>query len=120
MKGGRQFGRHGLTRRRRSRWSHSTRDARQRRGFSLPRLASNRKCPASFERLKVMYKSANSLKTFLCLLTLVGVAASVRPHAGFGQGDDGPKLNCDDGPCDAGARGRKAFNDRKLNKLGGE
>jgi cytochrome c peroxidase len=66
-----------------------------------------------------MYKSANSLKTFLCLLTLVGVAASVRPHAGFGQGDDGPKLNCDDGPCDAVARGRKAFNDRKLNKLGG-
>src|SRR5689334_23299982 len=69
-----------------------------------------------------MYKPANSLKTFLCLLTLLGVAILVKPYAGFGQGPEGDgqsKLNCDDGPCDAVARGRKAFNDRKLNKLGG-
>src|SRR5437588_3982286 len=69
-----------------------------------------------------MYKSKNSVKAFLCLLTFVGAIATVKPHTGFGQ-DQNPngaiKLNCEDGPCDAVARGRKAFNDRKLKKLGG-
>ncbi|CAN5341389.1 hypothetical protein BH18ACI2_BH18ACI2_04850 [soil metagenome] len=69
-----------------------------------------------------MYASKNTLKGFLCLLTLAGAVAAVVPRAGFGQ-DSNPngatKLNCDEQPCDAVARGRKAFNDRNLKQLGG-
>lgn len=69
-----------------------------------------------------MDRPRNALKCFVCLLTLVGAAAAIVPRAGFGQ-DPSPNgavaLNCDDGPCDAVARGRHAFNDRKLKKLGG-
>jgi cytochrome c peroxidase len=69
-----------------------------------------------------MYKLKSWVKAFLCLLTLVGVIATVKPHICFGQDPDpngATKLNCENGPCDAVARGRKAFNDRKLKKIGG-
>jgi cytochrome c peroxidase len=66
--------------------------------------------------------SKNALKGFFCLLTLVGVIAAVVPRTGFGQDsrrNGATKLNCDEGPCDAVARGRAAFNDRNLRELGG-
>src|SRR5918999_4579913 len=69
-----------------------------------------------------MYKLKSLVKTFLCLLTLVGAIAAVRPHTGFGQDSQREgvtKLDCDKRPCAAVARGRKAFHDRKLKKLGG-
>jgi cytochrome c peroxidase len=69
-----------------------------------------------------MYKTLNSIKAFLCLITLVVAVASVKPHTGFGQDSQqngATKLNCDDTPCDAVARGRAAFHDRNLNQLGG-
>src|ERR671933_147931 len=69
-----------------------------------------------------MYVSKNALKGFFCLLTLGGVFAAAVPHTGFGQGprrNGATKLNCDDGPCGAVARGRAAFNDRNLKELGG-
>jgi cytochrome c peroxidase len=53
---------------------------------------------------------------------LLGVIAAVVPHSGRGQaleGNGAIELNCDEQPCDAVARGRKAFNDRNLNQLGG-
>jgi cytochrome c peroxidase len=69
-----------------------------------------------------MYRYKNSVIAFLGLLTLIGLTAAVAPNTGFGQSseeDGAMKLNCDERPCDAVARGRKAFNDGKLNKLGG-
>src|SRR2546425_767778 len=69
-----------------------------------------------------MYKLKTSVIAFFGLLALVGAIAAVMPHTGFGQGSIGngaTKLNCDEGPCDAVARGRKAFNDRNLKELGG-
>jgi cytochrome c peroxidase len=69
-----------------------------------------------------MYKSRNAVKTFCCLLTLVGAFAAALTHTGFGQDprrNGATKLNCDEGPCDAVARGRAAFNDRNLKELGG-
>lgn len=68
-----------------------------------------------------MYKSRRSIVTFLAF-ALAGVIAAVVPHSGRGQaleGNGAMELNCDEGPCDAVARGRKAFNDRNLNQLGG-
>ena len=51
---------------------------------------------------------------------LLGVIAAAMPNRGFGQEQNGAtKLNCDQTPCDGVARGRAAFNDRNLNKLGG-
>ena len=69
-----------------------------------------------------MYRSRNSLIAIVGLLTLIGLAAAVVPHTGFSQvleGNGAIELNCDEGPCDAVARGRAAFNDRNLNGLGG-
>jgi cytochrome c peroxidase len=63
-----------------------------------------------------------ALNFFLCLLALAGAVAVVPPRAGFGQDShqtDGSKLNCDNTPCDAVARGRFAFHDRNLKQLGG-
>src|SRR6266508_1492583 len=63
-----------------------------------------------------------SVITFLSLLALLLVISALMPRAGFPQNAEGnraTKLNCDDPPCDAVARGRKAFNDRKLKHLGG-
>ena len=48
--------------------------------------------------------------------------AAVIPHTGRGQvleGNGEIPLNCDQQPCDSVARGRKAFNDGNLKKLGG-
>src|ERR671930_1071574 len=69
-----------------------------------------------------MYMSKNALKSFLCLLTLAGAVAAAWPRTGLGQGSNqngATKLNCDEHPCDAVARGRAAFNDRNLKELGG-
>src|SRR6266540_7151913 len=69
-----------------------------------------------------MYRSRNSIIAIAGLLVLIGVSVAVVPHTGFGQVSDGNgeiQLNCDEGPCDAVARGRAAFNDRNLNQLGG-
>jgi cytochrome c peroxidase len=69
-----------------------------------------------------MYRSRNSAIAIVGLLILIGVTVAVVPHSGFGQVSDGNgeiQFNCDEGPCDAVARGRAAFNDRNLNQLGG-
>ena len=69
-----------------------------------------------------MHKLKGSVVAFFGLLILVGVTAAVWPRTSFGQ-DPSPngatKLNCGEGPCDAVARGRAAFNDRNLQQLGG-
>lgn len=68
-----------------------------------------------------MYKLKRSIIAFLGF-ALISVIAALVPHSGRGQGLEGNgaiKLNCDEGPCDAVARGRKAFNDGKLKELGG-
>src|SRR5438132_12480189 len=72
------------------------------------------------ERRKTMYKF--KLITFFGLLVLFVTIAAVNPHTGFGQDsnrNNATKLNCDEPPCDAVARGRAAFNDRNLNQIGG-
>src|SRR5258705_10822066 len=69
-----------------------------------------------------MYRSRNSIIAMLGLLSLIGVPVAVLPHTGFGQASEGngeTRLNCDEAPCDAVARGRAAFNDRNLSQLGG-
>src|SRR6266498_2534122 len=68
-----------------------------------------------------MYKPKRSIIAFLGF-AVIGVIAAAMPHTGFGQSSEGNgeiQLNCDEGPCDAVARGRAAFNDRNLNQLGG-
>jgi cytochrome c peroxidase len=68
-----------------------------------------------------MYKCRRSIIAFIGF-ALIGVIAALVPHSGRGQtleGNGAIELNCDAGPCDAVARGRKAFNDRNLQKLGG-
>ena len=72
-----------------------------------------------------MNNSKNALISFWSVLTLIGVigaAGAFWPRTGFGQGPTQPgatRLNCDERPCDAVARGRVAFNDRNLKQLGG-
>ena len=59
---------------------------------------------------------------FFGLLALFGAVAIITPKTSFGQDpsqNGAAKLNCDQPPCDAVARGRAAFNDRNLNQLGG-
>ncbi len=56
-----------------------------------------------------MYKSSRSIIAFLGF-ALIGVIAAVVPHSGRGQaleGNGAIELNCDEGPCDAVARGRR-------------
>jgi cytochrome c peroxidase len=68
-----------------------------------------------------MYKSRRSIIAFIGFV-LIGVIAALVPHSGRGQtleGNGALELNCVEGPCDAVARGRKAFNNRNLKKLGG-
>ncbi|HEY8165549.1 MAG TPA: hypothetical protein VIF83_08350, partial [Gemmatimonadaceae bacterium] len=65
-----------------------------------------------------MNKDRTALISFLCALTLFAFV----PRVGSGQqpgGNGETKLNCDTQPCDAIARGRAAFNDGNLKKLGG-
>jgi cytochrome c peroxidase len=67
-----------------------------------------------------MYKF--KLITLFVLLAFFVAIAAVNPHTGFGQDsnrNNATKLNCDEPPCDAVARGRAAFNDRNLNQIGG-
>ena len=49
----------------------------------------------------------------------VVVLWSANTGPALAQGNGATKLNCDNAPCDAVARGRAAFNDRILNGLGG-
>nr|ART37372.1 E58 [uncultured bacterium] len=66
-----------------------------------------------------MQKRKSSTIAFLGFV-LLSVIAAVMPHKGLAQEQDGAtKLNCDETPCDAVARGRAAFNRRNLNELGG-
>lgn len=69
-----------------------------------------------------MRTQRTAVKALLCLLTLIGAIAARVPSMSLGQGpspNGATKLNCDDTPCDAVARGRAAFNDRNLKRLGG-
>lgn len=50
---------------------------------------------------------------------LVVVLWSTTTWPALAQGNGATILNCDNGPCDAVARGRAAFNDRNLNQLSG-
>ena len=68
-----------------------------------------------------MYKSGRSIIAFFGI-GLIGVIATLVPHSSRGQtleGNGAIELNCDASPCDAIARGRNAFNNRNLKKLGG-
>jgi cytochrome c peroxidase len=60
---------------------------------------------------------------FIMLMPVFGLAATVLATIGVkslvAQGNGQTQLNCDNGPCDAVARGRAAFNDRNLKELGG-
>jgi cytochrome c peroxidase len=71
---------------------------------------------------KTMHKLKSSVAAFFCLLTLIIAILAAGPHTGLGQNSNpngATKLDCDEQPCDAVARGRQAFNDRNLKKLGG-
>ena len=66
-----------------------------------------------------MHKLKSSTIAFF-VFVLLGVTAVVIPHKSFGQEQSGTtKLNCDETPCDAIARGRATFNRRNLHELGG-
>ncbi|HLN97061.1 MAG TPA: hypothetical protein VK208_01120 [Pyrinomonadaceae bacterium] len=68
-----------------------------------------------------MHKTKRSIIALLGF-GLIGVIAAVTPHTGLGQtleGNGAIELNCDEGPCDAVARGRAIFNRRNLIQLGG-
>src|SRR5918993_5034493 len=69
-----------------------------------------------------MNRLKGSAVAFFGLLALLVVLPAAVPRTGFGQDTSSKavtKLNCDEKPCDAVARGRKAFNDRNLKELGG-
>ena len=69
-----------------------------------------------------MYTSTRAVTFFLCSIGLVGALGVASARSGFQQGlgpNDHMKLNCDEQPCDAVARGRVAFNRRNLRDLGG-
>ena len=60
---------------------------------------------------------------FTSIVAVVYLVAAVLSWTSGGrviaQGNGATRLNCDSQPCDAVARGRAAFNDRNLRKLGG-
>jgi cytochrome c peroxidase len=71
-------------------------------------------------------RSERIVKTWqlhVALVAVVGLGLFVLPSSTsrplLGQGNGDTKLNCDSTPCDDVARGRAAFNDRNLNRLGG-
>ena len=69
-----------------------------------------------------MDASIKAIAFFLCSIGLVGALGVASAGSGFQQGlgpNDHMKLNCDEEPCDAVARGRVAFNRRNLKDLGG-
>ena len=53
------------------------------------------------------------------VVLIVVMFCSVNTGPALAQGNGATKLNCDNAPCDAVARGRAAFNDRNLNQIGG-
>ena len=68
-----------------------------------------------------MYKFRVPTFILLAVTFFIGLAA-VLPNSGFvqsRQGNGATRINCDDKPCDAIARGRAAFNDGNLNQLNG-
>ncbi|MEP6637095.1 MAG: cytochrome c, partial [Acidobacteriota bacterium] len=68
-----------------------------------------------------MYKLKSSVIAFLGIALIGGIAA-VTPPTGFSQAQEGngaTQLNCEDKLCDPVARGRIAFNARKLDQVGG-
>src|SRR5919106_1845887 len=76
--------------------------------------------PAHSIRRQTMYKLKSI--AFLGLLALIVVITAIVPPRGLGhnlKGNGTTQLNCADTPCDAVARGRKAFEDHNLNGLGG-
>jgi cytochrome c peroxidase len=60
---------------------------------------------------------ATGIAAGLCLVAAV-LSQTDAGHV-FAQGTGTTRLNCDNQPCDAVARGRVAFNDRNLRELGG-
>src|SRR5678815_1690936 len=65
-----------------------------------------------------MYKREHIIVVVLAL-SVSGVIAAVMPNSSRGQEPNRAiDLNCAEPPCDAVARGRKAFNDRNLDQLG--
>jgi len=62
------------------------------------------------------------LIAFFGVLVFFVATAIIAPHTSFGHSPNQngtTKLNCDSPPCDAVARGRAAFHDRNLIRLGG-
>jgi len=69
-----------------------------------------------------MYRLLKSLLVAFFALVLLVVIAAIAPRDGFSQDTESngaTKLNCNEQPCDAVARGRAAFNRRNLQNLGG-
>jgi cytochrome c peroxidase len=66
-----------------------------------------------------MHKLKTSTIAFFGFV-LLGLIAAAIPNTSLGQEQlSATKLNCDETPCDAVARGRAAFNRRNLQQLGG-
>src|ERR1044071_2036870 len=66
-----------------------------------------------------MHKLNSPTIAFFGFVLLAVIAAAI-PNPSLGQEQDSAtKLNCDETPCDAVARGRAAFNRRNLVQLGG-
>jgi len=68
-----------------------------------------------------MYKLRTSVSTIFLAFSISTLLVAVKSHANLGQESSGigvTKLHCINQPCDAVARGRKAFNDRLIG-LGG-
>ena len=89
--------------------------------MKLLRLITTCRLIPARKELKIMYKPKSSIIAFIGL-GLIGGIMAVMPHASSGQVSEengATKLNCDDTPCDAVARGRAAFNKRNLKQLGG-
>ena len=69
-----------------------------------------------------MDRTRFAITTLMCSLVVAGTfVASARSHppADERDGAGATKMNCDDRPCDAVARGRAAFSDRNLRQIGG-
>jgi cytochrome c peroxidase len=69
-----------------------------------------------------MKPNRSTVRSLLYVLTVLVTTAGVTPLTSLAQetgGNGETKLNCDEAPCDAMARGRSAFHDRNLKQLGG-
>ena len=64
--------------------------------------------------MKTWQRNVVAASSVVMVLGLVAIwSANTEPA--LAQGNGATKLNCDNPPCDAVARGRAAFNDRNLN-----